>query len=161
MTRDKNKKVLIALDFDPSALKVANIGFTLAKSMGAEVILLHVIINMLTYTLTYLKMGPMKLNSIEDFKLASKVFLDKSKLHPEVTMNQIIVKQGQFAESLLHAAKEMAVDIIVMGSHSSIWLEEIVMGRITNEILQQTQIPILIIPKNKNEKLHTFISLQN
>ena len=161
MTQDKNKKILIALDFDPSALKVANIGFTLAKSMGAEVILLHVIINMLTYTLTYLKMGPMKLNSIEDFKLASKVFLDKSKLNPEVTMNQIIVKRGNFAESLLNAAKEMAVDIIVMGSHSSIWLEEIVMGRITNEILQQTQIPILIIPKNKNEKLHTFISLQN
>jgi len=62
---------------------------------------------------------------------------------------------------LLNAAKEMAVDIIVMGSHSSIWLEEIVMGRITNETLQQTQIPILIIPKNKNEKFHTFISLQN
>jgi len=94
MTQDKNKKVLIALDFDPTALKVANIGFTLAKSIGAEVILLHVIINMLTYTLTYLKMGPLKLNSIEDFKLASKVFLDKSKLNPEVTMNQIIVKRG-------------------------------------------------------------------
>ena len=39
----KMKKVLIALDYDPTAQKVAETGFSLAKTMGAEVILLHVI----------------------------------------------------------------------------------------------------------------------
>ena len=36
------KKVLIALDYNPSAQAVAETGFTLAKAMQAEVILLHV-----------------------------------------------------------------------------------------------------------------------
>lgn len=35
-------KVLIALDYNPSAQKVAEAGFNLAKAMNAQTILLHV-----------------------------------------------------------------------------------------------------------------------
>ena len=37
------KKVLIALDYNPTAQKVAEHGFELATAMKAEIILLHVI----------------------------------------------------------------------------------------------------------------------
>ena len=37
------KKILIAVDYDHSAQIVAEKGYEIAKSMGAEVILLHVI----------------------------------------------------------------------------------------------------------------------
>ena len=37
------KKILIALDYDPTAKKVAEAGYTLAVAMNAEVTLLHVI----------------------------------------------------------------------------------------------------------------------
>jgi len=60
MIQDKIKKVLIAMDYDPIALKVADVGFSMAKEMGAEVILLHIIMNLMTYSLTYLKMGSLK-----------------------------------------------------------------------------------------------------
>ena len=36
------KKILIALDYDPTAQKVAETGFKLAKSLNAKVTLLHV-----------------------------------------------------------------------------------------------------------------------
>ena len=39
----KMNRVLIAMDYNPTAQKVAEVGFTMAKSMNAEVILLHVI----------------------------------------------------------------------------------------------------------------------
>ena len=45
----KMKKVLIALDYDPTAQKVAEVGFSMAKSMKAEVILLHVITDPVLY----------------------------------------------------------------------------------------------------------------
>ena len=47
---NKMKKVLIALDFNPTAQKVAEIGFSMAKSMNAEVILLHVITDPVFYS---------------------------------------------------------------------------------------------------------------
>ena len=37
------KKILIALDYDPTAQKVAETGHKLAKAMNARTILLHVI----------------------------------------------------------------------------------------------------------------------
>jgi len=160
MIQDKIKKVLIALDYDPTALKVADRGFTIAKEMGAEVILLHIIMNLVTYSLTYLKIDSLKLKSLSDLKEASQDFLDIPKQCPGKNMIQTIVKQGDFAVSILNGAKEMAVDLIIVGSHSSMWLEEIVMGRVTNEVLQQNRIPILIIPTKKHGKPYTFISLE-
>ena len=44
------KKVLIALDYDPTAQKVAETGNLLAGSMNAEVILLHVISDPVYYS---------------------------------------------------------------------------------------------------------------
>lgn len=155
------KKMLIALDYDPTALKVAEVGFTMAKAMDAEVVLLHVIINFVTYSLTYLKMEPLKLDSVDDLKQASQDFIEKSKRHLGDNMIQTIVKEGDFAASILNTASEMNVDIIVMGSHSTKWLEEIVMGRVTNEVLQHTDIPLLIIPTRKRNKINTLISLDN
>jgi len=46
------KKILIALDYDPTAQKVAEQGYTLAKAMGAEVILMHVVNDHIYYTTT-------------------------------------------------------------------------------------------------------------
>jgi nucleotide-binding universal stress UspA family protein len=154
------KKVLIALDYDPTSLKVAEVGFDIAKAMDAEIILLHVIINLVTYSLTYLKMDPLKLDTVQDMKQASQDFVEKSKLFLGDNMIQTIVKEGDFAESILHTANDMAVDMIIMGSHSTKWLEEIVMGRVTNDVLQQTKIPILIVPTRRQKEKSTLISLE-
>jgi len=155
----KFKKVLIAFDSDTTSVNVTAEGFKMAKAMGAEIILLHVLINMMTYTLTYLKLSLLKLESVKDLKIASTEFINKTKLSEGKDIIQTTVKQGDFAESILNAAKDLTVDVLVLGSHSSIWLEEIIMGRVTNEDLQHSKIPILIIPIKKNNELNTFISL--
>ncbi len=36
------EKVLIALDYNPTAQKIAELGFNFAKRMNAQIILLHV-----------------------------------------------------------------------------------------------------------------------
>ena len=52
MKTNKMKKVLIALDYNPTAQKVAEAGFSMAKAMNAEVILLHVISDPVYYSST-------------------------------------------------------------------------------------------------------------
>jgi nucleotide-binding universal stress UspA family protein len=46
------KRILIALDYDPSAQKVAETGLSFAKAMKAEITLLHVLANQQDYKLT-------------------------------------------------------------------------------------------------------------
>ena len=53
MKTNKIKKVLIALDYDPTAQKVAESGYAMAIAMGAEVTLLHVVIDLAMYSTIY------------------------------------------------------------------------------------------------------------
>jgi nucleotide-binding universal stress UspA family protein len=155
------KKVLIAMDYDPTAQKVAEEGFTLAKAMNAQVVLLHVISDPVYYYSTeyspimgfsgYIDADPLQLDSVDGLKKASLHFLEKSKLHLGDDTIKTLVREGDFAESILKTAKEMHADIIVMGSHSRKWLEDIVMGSVTEKVLHHTAVPLFIIPTKKHK----------
>jgi nucleotide-binding universal stress UspA family protein len=157
------KKVLIALDYNPTAQKVAEGGFSLAKSMNAEVVLLHVITDPVFYYSSgyspimgfngYMDLNPIQLDSIEGLKSASLEYLNKSKQHLGDKDIKTVVAEGDYATAISKTAKELHADLIVMGSHSSRWLEKILMGSVTEKVLHHTKIPLLIIPtKGSNRK---------
>jgi nucleotide-binding universal stress UspA family protein len=155
------KKVLIALDYDPTAQKVAEAGASLAKSMNAEVIMLHVISDPVYYSsgeyspimgfTGFMEMGPVQSINNDMLKNASLQYLNKSKQHLGDETIQTLVKEGDFAESILDTAKEINADIIVMGSHSRKWLENIIMGSVTEKVLNHTSIPLFIIPTGQKK----------
>lgn len=155
------KKVLIALDYDPSAQKIAETGFALAKAMTAELILLHVVSSPMYYSSEayspimgfggYLGTDFLQPDVMADLKNTSFDFLNKTKQHLNDSTIQTEVKEGSAAESILEVAKELHVDIIVMGSHSKKWLDKILMGSVTEKVLQHTAIPLFIIPIRKVE----------
>jgi nucleotide-binding universal stress UspA family protein len=157
--KDIIKKVLIALDFDPTAQKVAETGFSLAKAIGAEVTLLHVISDPLHYSAYkqitvmgfagYDNTVPLILGSEEELKKESLRFLKKSKEHLGDNSIKTTVKEGDVADSILEAAEKLHADIIIIGSHSRKWLENIVMGSVAEKVLRQTVLPLLLIPTKK------------
>ncbi len=159
MKTKKMKTVLIALDYDQTAQKVAETGFSLAKNMDAEIVLLHVVMDPIYYYSTeyspvmgftgYMETEQAQLNSIEGLKKASLHFLEKSKQHLGDKTIKTLVKEGDFAGSILEAAKELHADLIVMGSHSRKWLEKILLGSVTEKVLHHTSVPLLIIPTRK------------
>ena len=153
------KKILIALDYDPTAQKVAEQGYSLAKSMGAEVILMHVV-NDLTYYTTadfspimgyggYMDIDKFQ-PTIEALKTASQHYLEKTKHHLKDETIQITVNDGDIADTIITTAKEVHADIIVMGSHSRKWLENIVIGSVAKDVLNHSKIPLYIIPTKKS-----------
>ncbi|HZL08559.1 MAG TPA: universal stress protein [Prolixibacteraceae bacterium] len=153
------KKVLIALDYDPTAQKVAEEGFSMAKAMNAGVLLLHVITDPVYYASTefspvmglagYMDPALLPIADVTGLKKAAQFFLDKSKLHLGDKAIQTVVEEGDFSDAILKVATDSHADIIVMGSHSRKWLENIVMGSVTEEVLRQTTIPLFIIPTKK------------
>jgi nucleotide-binding universal stress UspA family protein len=161
MKTNKIKKVLIALDYNPTAQKVAEAGFSLAKNIGAETILLHVTSDPVYYSSTeyspimgfigFMDNGTMQLDSTDALKKVSQEFLDKAKHHLGDKNIQTLVKEGDFAESILKTAKDLHADIIVMGTHSRKWLENIVMGSVTEKVLNHTSVPLFIIPTKQKK----------
>jgi nucleotide-binding universal stress UspA family protein len=155
------KKVLIALDYDITAQKVAEGGFSWAKSMKAQVILLHVIADPAYYSSLeyspitgfagYMDMTNNQLDSVDGLIKASQQYLNKIKNHLGDKEIQTIVMEGDFAATILNTAKKLKTDMIVMGSHSRNWLENIVMGSVTEKVLHSTVLPLLIIPTKKSK----------
>ncbi|WP_217603402.1 universal stress protein [Chitinophaga sp. GbtcB8] len=149
------KKILIALDYDPTAQKVAETGYYLAKAMNAQSVLLHVTAGATYYSdLNYSPiMGFEGFNSLntpqtltEELKNVAQGYLDKSKKYLGDETIQTVVKSGDFGEMILDTAKEVKADIIVMGTHSRRGLEKILMGSVAEYVLHRTSIPVLIIP---------------
>ncbi len=154
------KKILIALDYNPTAQKVAEQGYSLAKTMGAEVILVHVITDPTYYSTNdyspimgfggYMDVSQFPLDSVDRLKQASQHFLDKTKHHLDDEVIQTEVKEGDIADSILKTAKEVHADIIVLGSHSRKWLDNIVLGSVAEDVLNHSTVPLYIIPTKKH-----------
>ncbi len=155
------KKILIALDFDPAAEKIAETGYELAKSMSAEVILLHVTAEAFYYSSQnyspimgfdgFSNLSVAQPLNFEALNQAARDYLEKSKQHLVDDTIQTVVKEGEFSESILETAKEMNVDIIVMGSHGRHGLDKVLLGSVAEQVLHKTDIPLFIIPTKKFE----------
>jgi nucleotide-binding universal stress UspA family protein len=156
------KKVLIALDYDPAAQKIAETGYALAKSMNAKVILLHVISDPAYYSSlnyspilgydSFSNLDIVQTTAVEELKKAAKNYLDKSKQHLGDETIETVIKDGDFGESILDTAKEMNVDIIVMGSHGRRGFDKILMGSVAEKVLHKTTIPLFVIPTKNVEE---------
>jgi len=157
------KKVLIALDYDPPAQKIAEAGYTLAKDMHAAVILLHVVSEAAYYSsLNYSpimgyegfsNLEMISMENVDGLRKAAQDYLDKSKQYLNDETIQTVVKEGDFAKGILDVAAEMNADVIVMGSHGRRGLDKMLLGSVAEQVLHKSAIPLFIIPtKNFEEK---------
>lgn len=149
MKTNKIRKVLIAMDYDESSKKVAEQGFSMAQAMNAETILLHIISEQPVYYSEYSYMRELRVDFTGNLEDSTQKFLDKTKKHLENESIKTIIKVGEIAETILETAKELKVDVIVMGSHSRKWLENIIMGSTAENVLKKTTLPLFIIPTRK------------
>lgn len=155
------KKVLIALDYDPSAETIARQGYQLAKSMNAQVVLLHVVADSTYYSSlnyspimgfdSFSNMDIIQTNAIEGVKEAAQDYLDRTKHFLSDESIDTIIKDGDFGDGILETATEMNVDIVVLGTHSRRGLEKILMGSVAEKVMHKSSIPLFIIPTKKSK----------
>lgn len=150
------EKVLIAIDYNPVSEKVAEAGYDLAKKLGAEVCLLHVIAEMSYYTTQYPTfMGYDGYGVTTDLSVASEMrkyteeFLESAAKHlndPSVSTHLV---EGDTPNAILDYAEEWGADLIVMGTHSHSTLEKLFLGTVASKVLEKTPIPVHLIPVQK------------
>ena len=152
METTKIEKVLIAIDYDETAQKVAEAGYALAKAMNAETTLLHVIYEHLTYYVEYYSAYEIQLDHIKDLRMSMHYFLDEIKKHLGDDWIHTMIKEGAIAQSILDASEEINADVIVLGAHSRNWFENIIMGDDAKAVLKKTKVPLFIVPIKTENK---------
>ena len=154
------KKILIALDYDPSAQIIAEKGYELATGMNASVILLHVVSDPTYYSSlnyspimgfdSFSNLDVVQTGAADSLKVAAQGYLDKTREFLGGSDITSVIKEGDFGDGILEAAKETGADIIVMGTHSRRGIDKILMGSVAEKVLHHSTVPLFIIPKKKD-----------
>ena len=152
------KRILIALDYDPLAEKVAATGYSLAKALNASVLLLHVVVEPSYYSSVeyspimgftgFSDAGTYQVT--EDLVKEAQRFLEESRKHLGDETIALSVVEGDFSDAIIDSAKDFGADLIVMGTHHRKGLDKLLMGSLAEKILNTASIPLLTIPSDKS-----------
>ncbi len=150
-------KILIALDNHETNNKIAQVGLALAARLHAKTMLLHVypVSVAMDSNMAYDDYGIPDFTTDMDwdgiFSEESMKFLKKTQAELGDTTAELQVASGDVAHNILEMADQWQANLIVMGSHSRRFLEDIFMGNTTVKVVKRSTLPLLIIPTQGNE----------
>ncbi|MGO3183557.1 MAG: universal stress protein [Aequorivita sp.] len=152
------KKILVPVDFSKHSEYALEVAASIAKKQKAEIVALHMM--GLTDAVVTRNQSKEAFEAMYYMRLAETRFaelLDKDYLEG-VTVTDAVHNYTIFSE-INDIAKEMEIDLIVMGSHGTGGLKEVFVGSNTEKVVRTSEIPVLVIKHqttNFNPKLGVF-----
>ena len=147
------KRVLIAIDFNPTAEIVATMGYNLAKALKAKVILVHVIADATYYAIDYSPIMGFKgaytkgtMEIAREIKREAQDYLKAAVEHLGDPKIETALLDGDTDDEILRYAEKWQADLIVMGSHTHKGLERLFVPDVAAHVLKHSKIPMLTIP---------------
>ncbi len=147
------KKVLIAIDYNPTSEQVALQGYELSKTLDAQICLVHVVADVRYYGMQYPTfMGfdsyevPLDPNLHGEITKVADSFLETAAQHLNDPSVKTHIAEGETADAILDYAEEWGASLIVMGTHSHGTLEKFLVGTVASRVLEHTKVPVYMIP---------------
>ncbi|MEC3880398.1 universal stress protein [Parapedobacter sp. 10938] len=144
-------RILIATDDSECSKKALEHGYSLAKTMGASVALIHVIepAAPTNYGADPL-MGQQPIIVPETTEIQeenAKSMLDEiskgfEDLKEVFTFNRI----GNPKQEILTVASEWAADLIIMGTHGRTGFDHFISGSVSESVTRRASCPVLVVP---------------
>jgi nucleotide-binding universal stress UspA family protein len=138
------RHILIPTDGSELAERGVAQGLALAKAVGAKVSVIFVIEPFAEMTGRYLETVS---RYVELRKEQAKSVLDgaaNAAKKAGVSCETIQVENEQPHQAIIAAAEDKGCDLIVMSSHGRSGLSKLLIGSVTNKVLTQAKIPVLV-----------------
>lgn len=142
--------ILLATDFSDCAYAAFQTAKKLGRPFGAKIIFLHVISEKRVAVLAeYLKVPPE--NLIPELRERAQEQLQAfiKKCDPETLPIESLVTVGAPFQQIAVLARELAVDLVVMGGHGrggQAPLEEVFFGSTAEKVVRLLPCPVLCVP---------------
>jgi nucleotide-binding universal stress UspA family protein len=144
------KKILVPTDFSEQAENALKVAAQLAKKHKCELHLLH-IIEMPMHKVDALSSYNNLPEAMFFMKLAHKRF--EELLNKDYLKGISIIENVEFHEifkGVYHVCQKQDIDLVIMGSHGSSGLREMLIGSNTEKVVRTSETPVLVI-KNEHE----------
>ncbi|MBK7946968.1 MAG: universal stress protein [Flavobacteriales bacterium] len=144
------KNIVAAVDFSPITQRVMRMAMDTAKGLNAKVWVIHAAAPDPDFV--GFKTGP---QYIRDHR-AQELREEHAQLHgmadefrhAGVDCDALLV-QGPTAETIVAEAHRLNADLIIMGSHGHGALFRALLGSVSEQVLRESETPLLIIPSPK------------
>jgi nucleotide-binding universal stress UspA family protein len=143
-----SKIVLVPVDFSVGEPAVTACAATLAKSMKAELVLLHV--EAPEPAFVGYEAGP---QTVRDsvarsiHKNADALHEIRDRLRDEGLKVESLLIQGPTVEKIVAEAVRLEADYIVVGSHGHGALFDLVVGSVSEGVIRHAPCPVVIVPR--------------
>jgi nucleotide-binding universal stress UspA family protein len=137
------KKVLIAIDSEPVAVRAAETGVNLAQALGAEVAFINVVDSALAYPGDT---GPPASELIAAAKLNAKrlVTTIRQRVSPQSSVLEFI-QVGTPSEEIVKVANEWSADLLVIGSHGRGGMQRALLGSVAETVMRHAPCPLVVV----------------
>ncbi|MCG2420160.1 universal stress protein [Aequorivita sp. F47161] len=144
------KKILVPVDFSKHSEHAMEVAASIAKKQNAEIVALHMM--GLSDAVVTRNQSKEVFEAMYYMRLAETrfaEFLDKDYLKG-ITVTDTVHNYTIFSE-INDIAKEMEIDLIVMGSHGTTGFREVFVGSNTEKVVRTSEIPVLVIKHQTTE----------
>ena len=140
------KRILIATDGSDKSMKAAQEGMELAKGLGAQVIALNVV-NEVVIASAVRQLGADRKEVEAKLETAGGKAVDDLKaMGAKIGVNvDTIVRIGAPANTVIDTAGAEKADLIVMGSHGESGASKLLIGSVVQKVLYWATIPVLVV----------------
>ncbi len=142
------KRILVPLDGSELAEKVLPHAQALAKSEGAELVLLRV---PLPPSPEFFSRNPgLATTIIQETEIETENYLKKEVAEVEKQGTKVVslIREGPVPETILQAADEIHADLIAMSTHGRTGLTRMLVGSVADKVVHMAHIPVMLIHPN-------------
>jgi nucleotide-binding universal stress UspA family protein len=136
-------KILVPTDFSAHADEAFRVAHTLARSIGAEVILFHVAQPPAVVSEGgKLLANPTKREAVNLWDRFHSIQPTEPGVRVE---HEVIVTDRPSAGHILEMLDKLGCDLIVMGTHGRSWLKHLLFGSMTEEVVRLARCPVMVV----------------
>jgi len=139
------KRIMTAVDFSETSHAAAIQAEELAKSLGAELIVTHVL-NEPAFALAE-GSGYISPSVVEEYETAMKTKLNgvAQSLSASGTKVQAKMLRGAPHEAIVSAAESEKVDLLVLGTHGRSGLSHLLLGSVAERVVRLSKVPVMTV----------------
>lgn len=151
-TRKGISNILVPVDISTKSIKALDAATYLSKHLGSSITVMHVI--------PTVKMGNKFIlaDVLKELEKTAQISVKSAKDYCDkrnIDAKHLIVR-GDKPEQIIKTAKKYHQDLIIMGSSGKGVLKEVIFGSISNYVVHNSNIPVLIVKEN-SKSLETRI----
>jgi nucleotide-binding universal stress UspA family protein len=138
------RRVLVATDFAPSAERAWAIAMDLARAQSAELVLLHAYVELPAYA----DIAVPDLQRVYDEQRAWVQHALDERVAAATTTGlraRALVRTGRAADTICESARDLACDLIVVGTQGRAGLDRLVVGSVAERVVRHAPCPVLVV----------------